>query len=208
MKTSIPVDWDKLGEFVPAIIQDNDTLQVLMLGYMNAEALSQTTETGRVTFYSRSKKRLWINGETSGHYLAVVSITPNCDRDAVLIRARPNGPTCHRGTCGCFGEDGAFGVGFLAQLERTINQRIAANDESSYTVKLMRAGVKRVAQKVGEEGVETALAATTGDAAELGSEAADLIFHLLVLLRTKGLNLSYPLAILEQRHQVQPKPRN
>lgn len=198
---SLPtLDWQKGDGLLPAIIQDADTQQVLMLGYMNAAALEQTVATKRVTFFSRSKNRLWIKGETSGHFLDFVSVDADCDADALLVRARPNGPTCHRGTCSCFGEGGASGVGFLAELERTVVQRMAANDEKSYTAKLVRGGVKRIAQKVGEEGVETALAATTGDNAELTNEAADLLFHLIVLLRAKGLTLGDALAVLEKRH--------
>lgn len=194
------LDWQKLGGLAPAIIQDADTQQVLMLGYMNAEALAQTVATKRVTFFSRSKNRLWVKGETSQHFLDVVDVTADCDNDALLVRARPNGPTCHRGTCSCFGDEGATGTGFLAQLERTVNQRLASGDEKSYTARLVREGVKRVAQKVGEEGVETALAATAGDNAELAGEAADLLFHLIVLLRAKGLSLADALAVLERRH--------
>ena len=199
---SLPtLDWQKGDGLLPAIVQDADTQQVLMLGYMNAEALAQTVATKRVTFFSRSKNRLWVKGETSGHFLDLVGVEADCDADALLVRARPNGPTCHRGTCSCFGEGGgATGTGFLAQLERTVNQRIAAGDEKSYTVRLVREGVKRVAQKVGEEGVETALAATAGDSAELANEAADLLFHLIVLLRAKGLALGDALAVLEKRH--------
>ncbi len=198
---SLPtLDWQKGDGLLPAIVQDADTQQVLMLGYMNAEALAQTVATKRVTFFSRSKNRLWVKGETSGHFLDLVGVEADCDADALLVRARPNGPTCHRGTCSCFGEGGATGVGFLGELERTIVQRIAAGDETSYTAKLVRDGVKRVAQKVGEEGVETALAATAGDSAELANEAADLLFHLIVLLRAKGLALGDALAVLEKRH--------
>ena len=194
------LDWQKGDGLLPAIIQDADTQQVLMLGYMNAAALEQTIATQRVTFFSRSKNRLWVKGETSGHFLDFVSVEADCDADALLVRARPNGPTCHRGTCSCFGEGGASGVGFLAELERTVVQRIAAGGDKSYTARLVAEGVKRVAQKVGEEGVETALAATAGDNAELANEAADLLFHLIVLLRAKGLTLGDALAVLEKRH--------
>lgn len=198
---SLPtLDWQKGDGLLPAIVQDADTQQVLMLGYMNAAALEQTVATKRVTFFSRSKNRLWVKGETSGHFLDFVSVEADCDADALLVRARPNGPTCHRGTCSCFGEGGASGVGFLAELERTIVQRIAAGGEKSYTARLVGEGVKRIAQKVGEEGVETALAATAGDNAELTNEAADLLFHLIVLLRAKGLTLGDALAVLEKRH--------
>lgn len=200
MNTLPSLDWQKGDGLLPAIIQDADTQQVLMLGYMNAAALEQTLATKRVTFFSRSKNRLWVKGESSGHFLDLVDVTADCDADALLVRARPNGPTCHRGTCSCFGEEGATGTGFLAQLERTVNQRISSGDEKSYTAKLVREGVKRVAQKVGEEGVETALAATAGDNPELASEAADLLFHLIVLLRVKGLSLQDALAVLEKRH--------
>ncbi len=200
MNSLPPLDWQKGDGLLPAIIQDADTQQVLMLGYMNAAALEQTLATKRVTFFSRSKNRLWVKGESSGHFLDLVDVTADCDADALLVRARPNGPTCHRGTCSCFGDEGATGTGFLAQLERTVNQRISSGDEKSYTAKLVREGVKRVAQKVGEEGVETALAATAGDNPELASEAADLLFHLIVLLRVKGLSLQDALAVLEKRH--------
>jgi phosphoribosyl-ATP pyrophosphohydrolase/phosphoribosyl-AMP cyclohydrolase len=199
---SLPsLDWPKGDGLLPAIVQDADTQQVLMLGYMNADALQQTLATKRVTFFSRAKNRLWVKGETSGHFLDLVDVEADCDQDALLVRARPHGPTCHRGTCSCFGAGGgASGVGFLAELERTVAQRIADGDEKSYTARLVREGVKRVAQKVGEEGVETALAATAGDNAELANEAADLLFHLLVLLQAKGLTLGDALRVLEQRH--------
>jgi phosphoribosyl-AMP cyclohydrolase / phosphoribosyl-ATP pyrophosphohydrolase len=202
----VPVlDWQKLGGLAPAIIQDADTQQVLMLGYMSAASLAQTLATKRVTFFSRSRNRLWVKGETSGHFLDFVSVVADCDADSLLVRVRPNGPTCHRGTCSCFGEEGASGMGFLAQLERTVDERITSGDAHSYTARLVREGVRRMAQKVGEEGVETALAATTGDNAELASEAADLIFHLIVLLRAKRLSLADTLRVLEQRHIPQPR---
>lgn len=202
MNSLPPLDWQKGDGLLPAIIQDADTQQVLMLGYMNAAALEQTLATKRVTFFSRSKNRLWTKGESSGHFLDLVDVAADCDADALLVRARPNGPTCHRGTCSCFTEGGATGTGFLAQLERTISQRISSGDEKSYTARLVSEGVKRVAQKVGEEGVETALAATAGDNAELANEAADLLFHLIVLLRAKGLSLADATRVLEQRHAV------
>jgi phosphoribosyl-ATP pyrophosphohydrolase/phosphoribosyl-AMP cyclohydrolase len=206
MKSTLAVDWEKSGGLVPAIIQDNDTLQVLMLGYMNDAALAQTLKTKRVTFFSRSKNRLWVKGESSGHYLNLVSLVPDCDSDALLVRVRPHGSVCHRNTCSCFGEDGAKGVGFLAQLERTITQRITANDGTSYTARLIRDGVKRIAQKVGEEGVEVALAAVAGDKEEMASETADLLYHLFVLLRAKEMGLADPLDVLEQRHAIPLKP--
>jgi phosphoribosyl-ATP pyrophosphohydrolase/phosphoribosyl-AMP cyclohydrolase len=200
MSTLPPIDWQKSGGLVPAVIQDADTQQVLMLGYMNAEALAQTLATKRVTFFSRSKDRLWVKGETSGHFLDLVDVAADCDNDALLVRARPNGPTCHRGTCSCFSEGGATGTGFLAELERVVTQRLQEGDEKSYTVRLVKEGLPRVAQKIGEEGVETALAAVTAGNAEFAGEAADLLYHLIVLLKAKGLSLADPLAVLEKRH--------
>ena len=201
MKTTLQPDWQKGTGLLPAVVQDADTQQVLMLGYMNAEALAQTLATKRVTFFSRSKNRLWVKGETSGHFLDLVSVTADCDNDALLVLARPNGPTCHRGTCRCFGEGGATGTGFLAELDRTVAARIASGDEKSYTARLVREGVARVAQKVGEEGVETALAAVAGTSEQLAGEAADLLYHLIVLLRAKNLSLADALAVLESRHK-------
>jgi phosphoribosyl-ATP pyrophosphohydrolase/phosphoribosyl-AMP cyclohydrolase len=201
MKTSLQPDWQKGAGLLPAVVQDADTQQVLMLGYMNAEALEQTLATKRVTFFSRSKNRLWVKGETSGHFLDLVSVTADCDSDALLVLARPNGPTCHRGTCSCFSEGGATGAGFLAELDRTVAARIASGDEKSYTARLVREGVTRIAQKVGEEGVETALAAVTGTSEQLAGEAADLLYHLIVLLRAKNLSLADALAVLESRHK-------
>ncbi|MFI5337011.1 MAG: bifunctional phosphoribosyl-AMP cyclohydrolase/phosphoribosyl-ATP diphosphatase HisIE [Opitutales bacterium] len=199
--TNLPsLDWQKSGGLLPAIVQDADTQQVLMLGYMNADALAQTLASKRVTFFSRSKNRLWVKGESSGHFLDLVDVTADCDQDALLVLARPNGPTCHRGTSSCFGEGGATGIGFLAELDRVVASRLAGGDEKSYTVRLVREGVTRVAQKVGEEGVETALAAVTANDADFTGEAADLLFHLLVLLRAKGLSLADALAVLEKRH--------
>ena len=200
MTTLPPIDWTKSGGLVPAVIQDADTQQVLMLGYMNAEALSQTVATKRVTFFSRSKNRLWVKGETSGHFLDLIDLAADCDSDALLVQARPNGPTCHRGTCSCFSEGGATGAGFLAELDQVVQGRLAGGDEKSYTVRLVREGVTRVAQKVGEEGVETALAAVTASNADFAGEAADLLFHLIVLLRAKGMTLTDATSVLEKRH--------
>lgn len=194
------IDWKKNAGLVPAIVQDAATLQVLMLGYMNAAALKKTLRTKRVTFFSRSRNRLWVKGETSGNFLHLVGVTVDCDQDTLLIAARPDGPTCHRGTTSCFGDGGASGVGFLAQLERTINARIKGGDKKSYTVRLAREGVARVAQKVGEEGVETALAALRAGKVEFAGEAADLLYHLIVLLRVRKLSLADALTVLEQRH--------
>ena len=194
------IDWKKNSGLVPAIVQDAATLQVLMLGYMNATALKKTLRTKRVTFFSRRKQRLWVKGETSRNFLHLVSVAVDCDHDTLLITARPDGPTCHRGTPSCFGDKGASGVGFLAQLERTINARIKRGDKKSYTVRLAKEGVARVAQKVGEEGVETALAALKSGKKEFADEAADLLYHLIVLLRVKKMSLADALAVLEQRH--------
>jgi len=194
------IDWKKNAGLVPVIVQDAATLQVLMLGSMNAAAMKKTLTTKRVTFYSRSKQRLWTKGESSKNFLHLVGVKVDCDNDTLLVTARPDGPTCHRGTPSCFGTDGAAGVGFLAQLEATINARIKSGDPKSYTVRLAKEGVARVAQKVGEEGVETALAALKADKREFAGEAADLLYHLIVLLRVKKLSLADAIAVLEKRH--------
>jgi phosphoribosyl-AMP cyclohydrolase / phosphoribosyl-ATP pyrophosphohydrolase len=194
------IDWKKNAGLVPVIVQDAATLQVLMLGYMNAAALKKTLATKRVTFFSRSKQRLWTKGESSKNFLHLVDMKVDCDNDTLLVTARPDGPTCHRGTPSCFGADGATGVGFLAQLEATINARIKSGDPKSYTVRLAKEGVARVAQKVGEEGVETALAALKADKREFAGEAADLLYHLIVLLKVKKLSLADAIAVLEKRH--------
>ena len=199
----LKIDWKKNSGLVPAIVQDAATLQVLMLGYMNAEALIKTLRTKRVTFFSRRRQRLWVKGEVSKNFLHLVDISVDCDHDTLLITAQPDGPTCHRGTPSCFGDCGASGVGFLAQLERTINTRIKRGDKKSYTVRLAKEGVARVAQKVGEEGVETALAALKSGKKEFADEAADLLYHLIVLLRVKKMSLADALAALEKRHTPQ-----
>jgi phosphoribosyl-ATP pyrophosphohydrolase/phosphoribosyl-AMP cyclohydrolase len=199
MKTP-KIDWKKNAGLVPAIVQDAATLQVLMLGYMNAAALKQTLATKRVTFFSRSKQRLWTKGESSKNFLHVVSLKVDCDHDTLLVTARPDGPTCHRGTPSCFGDSGATGVGFLAQLDHVVAARLKSGDKTSYTVRLAREGVARVAQKVGEEGVETALAALSASDKEFGGEVADLLYHLIVLLRVKKLSLADAIAVLEKRH--------
>ena len=191
------IDWAKMEGLVPAIVQDAKSRDMLMLGYMNKEALAKTEAEGVVTFFSRSKARLWTKGETSGHILKVVSITPDCDGDALLILAEPVGPTCHTGTTSCFvrGADGA-----LAALEDTIVARKAAGaTDTSYTAKLFAEGLPRIAQKVGEEGVEVVIAALTGTDAELSGEAADLLYHLIVVLQARGLCLRNAVDILEKR---------
>ncbi|MDI1337112.1 MAG: bifunctional phosphoribosyl-AMP cyclohydrolase/phosphoribosyl-ATP diphosphatase HisIE [Lacunisphaera sp.] len=194
------INWKKNAGLVPAIVQDAATLQVLMLGYMNGAALKQTLRTKKVTFFSRRRQRLWVKGETSKNFLHLVDLKVDCDNDTLLVTARADGPTCHRGTPSCFGAGGASGVGFLAQLERTINARIKRGDQKSYTVRLAKEGVARVAQKVGEEGVETALAALSAGRKEFAGEAADLLYHLIVLLRVKKMALADALAVLEKRH--------
>jgi len=172
-----------------------------MLGYMNAAALKKTLSSKKVTFFSRSKQRLWTKGESSGHFLKLVSLEVDCDHDTLLIQANAAGPTCHRGTVSCFG-DGALagGAGFLAHLDQVVADRIKSGDKSSYTVRLVQEGIARCAQKVGEEGVETALAAIQKDNKEFASEAADLLYHLIVLLRAKKLSLTDAIAVLEKRH--------
>jgi phosphoribosyl-AMP cyclohydrolase / phosphoribosyl-ATP pyrophosphohydrolase len=199
------LDWSKGDGLLPGIIQDARTEAVLMLGYLNRDALQATLERQRVVFYSRSKQRLWEKGETSGNTLNLVSVSVDCDNDTLLIRVNPAGPACHRNTLTCFG-DGALpaseGFGFLARLEAVIEARIATNPEGSYTAKLYASGIKRMAQKVGEEGVEVALAAQAGDAAELISESADLLFHLTLLLRASGQSLGTVAAELAARHRA------
>ena len=194
------IDFEKGGGLVPAIVQDADTLQVLMLGYMNAESVAKTNETGVVTFYSRSRKTLWTKGETSGNTLALVSMTVDCDQDTILVKARPKGPTCHEGTVSCFGNEAADGVGFLSYLETLIQGRKTADPESSYTAQLLQGPLRRAAQKVGEEGVETALAAVAETDDKLVSEAADLFYHTLVLLAAKDVKLEAVMAELKRRH--------
>jgi phosphoribosyl-ATP pyrophosphohydrolase/phosphoribosyl-AMP cyclohydrolase len=184
---------------IPAIVQDAVTRQVLMLGFMNRAAVARTLETRKVTFFSRSRQTLWTKGETSGNTLELVGIYPDCDDDTLLVLATPAGPTCHRGTKSCFDEPAATDRTFLWQLEDTITRRLAAGGDSSYVATLAARGLPRIAQKVGEEGVETALAATTGSDTETVSESADLLFHLTLLLRAKDLSLDDVVAELKRR---------
>lgn len=193
--------WAKGDGLLPAIVQDADDGRVLMLGYMNAEALEETRSSGRVTFYSRSKQRLWTKGESSGNHLALVDVIADCDRDTLLVLARPHGPTCHTGTDTCFGNNRRPRVGFLASLEQTIQSRADSDPEQSYTAKLLSEGTQRCAQKVGEEGVEVALAAVAGEREELESEAADLLYHLLVCLHSAGSDLDSVVEVLLRRHR-------
>jgi phosphoribosyl-ATP pyrophosphohydrolase/phosphoribosyl-AMP cyclohydrolase len=194
--------WDRMDGLLPAVVQDAFDGRLLMVAYMNPESLAQTLATGLVTFWSRSRQALWTKGDTSGHRLRLESMRADCDGDCLLVQARPEGPACHRGTDTCFDDDRPVGPGlaFLAALERVIAQRDAERPADSYTTRLFEAGVKRIAQKVGEEGVETALAATAGEPEELAAEAADLLYHLLVLLRARNLGLADVLAVLEARH--------
>ncbi|MEO8742551.1 MAG: bifunctional phosphoribosyl-AMP cyclohydrolase/phosphoribosyl-ATP diphosphatase HisIE [Lysobacteraceae bacterium] len=189
--------WDKQGGLLPAIVQDAATQRVLMLGYMDRAALGATLASGHVTFFSRSRARQWVKGETSGNMLELVAITTDCDRDTLLVQARPQGPTCHLGTTSCFSD--APG-NFLGELDALIATRCTERPEGSYTTKLFDAGIRRIAQKVGEEGVETALAAIVQDDAELLGEAADLLYHLTVLLRARGLALGDAVGVLGKRH--------
>ncbi len=192
------LDWNKQDGLLPAIIQDANNLKVLMLGYMNREALETTQSERFVTFYSRSKQRLWKKGESSGHVLAVTNIEVDCDNDTLLIQAIPAGPTCHLNRASCF--ESAPG-NFIGDLDSLLEQRQRTMPENSYTTKLFQSGVRRIAQKVGEEGVETALAAVAQDEKDLLNEASDLVYHLMVLLRSRGLNWNAVQENLKQRHQ-------
>jgi phosphoribosyl-ATP pyrophosphohydrolase/phosphoribosyl-AMP cyclohydrolase len=197
------IDFNKGDGLVPAIVQDADTGAVLMMAYMNREALEQTLARKRAVFFSRSKQRLWEKGETTGHTLDVVKVVADCDQDTLLVTARPRGPACHNGTVTCFGNEPLTGVtpiAFLAKLEGVIAQRATEKPEASYTARLLEKGITRVAQKVGEEGVELALAAAAQDEDKVIGESADLLFHLLVLLRARGVSLGQVIRELEKRH--------
>jgi phosphoribosyl-ATP pyrophosphohydrolase/phosphoribosyl-AMP cyclohydrolase len=193
------LDFDKGGGLVPAIVQDRATLQVLMLAWMDRAAVLETQASGEATFFSRSRGIRWRKGETSGNRLKVTSLTPDCDKDALLVQVEPSGPACHLNTTSCFGEADAPGLGRLGALERTISKRALASPEVSGTARLLAQGVRRVAQKVGEEGVETALAGAGGDDQELREEAADLLYHLLVLLFARGIALGEVMDVLARR---------
>ena len=195
------LDFEKMGGLVPAIIQDARTKNVLMLGFMNKEAFAKTESTGLVTFYSRTKKRLWTKGEESGNVLKVVSIADDCDHDTLLIQAIPTGPVCHTGNATCFSETNEFGIEFLAYLQEFINRRHQEMPEGSYTTSLFKKGINRMAQKVGEEAVQTVIEATNGPDDRLIYEASDLIYHLIVLLTSKGLTINELAAELEKRHK-------
>jgi len=197
------LDWEKGDGLLPAVVQDARTGQVLMVAFVNREALQRTLDTRKVTFFSRTKNRLWTKGETSKHFLNLVDVAVDCDSDSILLTAVPDGPTCHNGTQSCFGDDikaDGANVAFLTKLEAVIAQRIAQRPEGSYTAKLWADGVTRMAQKVGEEGVEVALAAVTQDDDRLVGESADLLFHLALLLKSRGLSLGSAVQELEHRH--------
>ncbi len=195
------LDFEKTDGLLPAIVQDLDGA-VLMLGYMNREALCETLSRGRVVFFSRSRQRLWEKGETSGNTLELVSVRADCDRDALLVTARPRGPVCHLGTATCFGNERpvADRLAFLGELETVIEQRIAERPEGSYTARLYAQGVRRMAQKVGEEGLEVALAAVVEGDEKVLAESADLLYHLLLLLKSRGLSLAKVAEELASRH--------
>lgn len=193
------INFEKSAGLVPVIIQHAGTLQVLMLGYMNEEALEKTKSEGKVTFYSRSKQRLWTKGESSGNFLNVVEILTDCDDDTLLIKAFPQGPTCHTGSTSCFREETA--KGFVYDLEKVIEQRITENPEGSYTARLFSRGVNKVAQKVGEEAVELVIESKDDNIDLFQNEAADLLYHYLILLKTKNLKLEDIEAVLKERHK-------
>jgi phosphoribosyl-ATP pyrophosphohydrolase/phosphoribosyl-AMP cyclohydrolase len=194
------LDWSKGGGLLPAVIQHSRSGAVLMLGYMSREALVQTQQSGKVTFFSRSKQRLWTKGETSGNFLLFKAVFADCDSDALVVHAEPKGPTCHLGSASCFGDASAPPLAFLAELDALVCERERDRPVGSYTTRLFESGVRRIAQKVGEEGVEAALSAVAEDKQALVGEAADLLFHLLVLLRARDASLADVAAALAARH--------
>lgn len=199
------IDFQKGNGLVPAIVQDADTRVVLMLGYMNQEAFTMTQTSGMVTFYSRSKDRIWTKGEESGNYLRLVEVRVDCDRDTLLIKARPAGPVCHRGTDTCWEEDNVNELAFLEHLEGVISLRqqeaVRGEGKNSYVASLFRDGINKIAQKVGEEAVETVIEAKDADRDRFLNESADLLFHFMVLLRAKGHRLGEVVSVLEGRHK-------
>ncbi len=195
------LDFDKVGGLIPAIIQDNETNKVLMLGYMNQEALDKTKELGRVTFYSRTKQRLWTKGEESGNFLNVISIQEDCDQDTLLIKVNPVGPVCHTGDDTCFKEENREDVMFFKHLQRFIEKRHQEMPEGSYTTSLFQSGVNRMAQKVAEEAIESVIEACNGTDDRLVYESADMLYHLIVLLTSKGLSIEDLSRELQKRHK-------
>lgn len=196
------LDFGKTAGLIPAIIQDDETNKVLMLGYMNEESLAETQRLGKVTFFSRSKNRLWTKGEESGNFLYVVSIAEDCDHDTLLIKVNPAGPVCHTGADTCFEETNKEDILFLKYLQHFIEKRFREKPEGSYTTSLFDSGVNRMAQKVGEEAVETVIEATNGTDDRLVYESADLIYHLIVLLTSKGLSIEDLARELKSRHKI------
>lgn len=199
-ETAAGLAWDKMDNLIPCIVQNAVSGKVLMQGFMNHDALNNTLETGLVTFFSRAKQRLWTKGEESGNSLKLVEISSDCDNDSLLALVNPVGPTCHLGTETCWADSLSADISFIAELESVIASRKGADPDSSYTAHLYSKGIKRIAQKVGEEGVETALAATVKDLDELKNESADLLYHLIVLLQASDLNLSEVVGVLRARH--------
>jgi phosphoribosyl-AMP cyclohydrolase / phosphoribosyl-ATP pyrophosphohydrolase len=195
------IDWDKGEGLVPAIVQNSDNGQILMLAYMDRAALAHTISSKKLTFFSRSKNRLWTKGETSGNWLDYISGEMDCDADTLLIQARPQGPSCHTGSVTCFSDQTPSNISFLEQLGTLIAERHKTMPEGSYTTILFAEGKARIAQKVGEEGVELALARMTEDSAEMANEAADLLFHMMVLLEDAGLSLADAINVLQDRHK-------
>ena len=195
------MDFEKLGGLIPAIIQDEKTNKVLMLGFMNSEAFEKTTKDGRVTFYSRTKERLWTKGEESGNFLDVVEIIEDCDKDTLLIKVNPVGPVCHTGTDTCFKETNSLGTVFLNELQGLIQQRKEQMPEGSYTTSLFSDGINKIAQKVGEEAVELVIESKDDNDDLFLNEAADLVYHLLVLLTAKGQDITKVVKVLEERHK-------
>lgn len=194
------LDFGKYHDgLIPAIVQDDRTGRVLMLGFMNADALEETIGTNRVTFYSRTRQRLWTKGETSGNFLEMISITPDCDADSILIKAKPAGPVCHTGSDTCFGEGSRADL--ISELEDVIAERIAGKNEDSYVSRLFEKGLNKIAQKVGEEAVEVVIAAKDDDLAAFKDEAADLMFHFLILLQARGLRFADVLDVLASRRK-------
>jgi len=201
LETMTQLAWEKMDNLLPCIVQDAYSGRVLMQGYMNREALEKTLTTQHVTFFSRSKQRLWTKGESSGHVLQLNNISADCDHDSLLALATPKGPTCHTGETSCWFDAELPTMTFVAQLEEVLASRKSADPSSSYTAELYSKGIKRIAQKVGEEGVETALAATVQDLDELKNESADLLYHLIVLLQASNLSLADSIAVLQKRNK-------